>query len=474
MKRLNIDIPLNDKQKQMYNLLMDGRYTEVLFYGTSRSGKTFLILYFFIVAAIAFKCNCLVIRNTLTALTMGMINQTLPAVLNAIAKLNGVNGWENMEIKGKPFCRLDRKNNSLKFYNGGYIQFASLRSGGEAAAGGAGYDKILSTEWGHIFCDEVSEIDYAAIETLYSRLAQKTAMHNTIIFALNPTTELHWTYKRFFEHKDLNGNPIGDEIVSHMFKMHFSADDNRQFVSKGYFEGLSRLSSTNRSRFLDGEYTRIGAGKYFRNFTWLNRPLPENVVECLIYTDPSAKDSKNDDFKASVSLVRTRDSRIWFWECRAVQGTSLQMIRNIHDLYKGAPVTPRIIIEKRQVPLDFAVTLDRYQREHRWTAPIVWDTLNHGDKFTCIESTLEPLVNSGRFVFCNELQSCGAYEQVVHQFVMFSNKPSNRDTKDDIPDACAKGTTFLNAGMASGIVEADDDVIFYRRGTFTSTSQMLN
>ena len=100
MNRINLDIPLNDKQQQMYNLLMDGRYTEVLFYGTSRSGKTFLILFFFVVAAIAFRCNCLVIRNTLTALTMGMINQTLPAVLNAIAKLNGVNRWENLEIKG--------------------------------------------------------------------------------------------------------------------------------------------------------------------------------------------------------------------------------------------------------------------------------------------------------------------------------------------------------------------------------------
>ena len=474
MNRINLNIPLNDKQKEMYNLLMSGNYTEVLFYGTSRSGKTFLILYFFVVCAVAFKCNCLVIRNTLTSLVMGMINQTMPAVLNAIAKHNGISRYENMTMRGKRFCVFDKKNNVLKFYNGAYIQFSSLRSNNDSGAGSSAYDKILSTEWAHIFADEVSEIDFSAIETLYSRLAQKTAIHNMILFALNPTTELHWTYKRFFKHETIDGNPIDANTVSKMYKMHFSADDNRQFVSKGYFEGLSRLSATQRARFLDGEYTQVGSGKYFRNFTWLTRPHISEMVEAVIYTDPSAKDSKTNDFKATVTLIRTRDARIWFWDCRAVQGTSYQMLQNIYELYNKCPIPARIIIEKKQLPLDFNVTLQRFQMERHWTAPIIWDTLNHGDKFTCIESTLEPLVNYGKFIFCTELQNCGVYEQIIHQFVMFSNRKSTTDVKDDIPDACAKGVSFLNQGIVSGTVNLENDIIVFRRGQLTSTKQILN
>jgi PBSX family phage terminase large subunit len=473
VSRLKLDIPLNDKQKEMYNLLMGGRYSEVLFYGTSRSGKTFLILYFFVVCAVAFKCNCLVIRNTLTSLMMGMVNQTMPAVLNAIARYNGISRYENMTVKGSRFAFFDKKNNVLKFYNGAYIQFSSLRSTGDGGAS-VSYDKILSTEWGHIFADEVSEIDFSAIETLYSRLAQKTAINNMILFALNPTTELHWTYKRFFEHKTLDGNPIDDATVARMYKMHFSADDNRQFVSKGYFEGLSRLSTTQRARFLDGEYTRVGSGKYFRNFTWHTRPDIANMVDAVIYTDPSAKDSSTNDFKATVTLIRTRDARIWFWDCRAVQGTSYQMLQNIYELFRKCPIPPKVIIEKKQLPLDFNITLQRFQMEKGWTAPIIWDTMNHGDKFTCIESTLEPLVNYGKFVFCTELQKCGVYEQIVHQFVMFSNKKSTKDVKDDIPDACAKGVSFLNQGIVHASIDANSDVVFFKRGMLTSTKQILS
>lgn len=90
MRRLNLDIPLNPKQVAMYNALNSGHYTSVLFYGASRSGKTFLILYWMIVQCIAYRANNLIVRNTFTSLQSGMILQTLPAVLNAIADITGI------------------------------------------------------------------------------------------------------------------------------------------------------------------------------------------------------------------------------------------------------------------------------------------------------------------------------------------------------------------------------------------------
>lgn len=42
-----MNIPLKPKQVQMYNMLMSRRYREFLFYGASRSGKTFCDSIFF-------------------------------------------------------------------------------------------------------------------------------------------------------------------------------------------------------------------------------------------------------------------------------------------------------------------------------------------------------------------------------------------------------------------------------------------
>lgn len=78
----------------MYNALNSGHYTSVLFYGASRSGKTFLILYWMIVQCIAYRANNLIVRNTFTSLQSGMILQTLPAVLNAIAGYNGYSSYQ--------------------------------------------------------------------------------------------------------------------------------------------------------------------------------------------------------------------------------------------------------------------------------------------------------------------------------------------------------------------------------------------
>ena len=55
-----MNIPLKPKQVQMYNMLMSRRYREFLFYGASRSGKTFVIVYFLIVQCIVYGANCMV------------------------------------------------------------------------------------------------------------------------------------------------------------------------------------------------------------------------------------------------------------------------------------------------------------------------------------------------------------------------------------------------------------------------------
>lgn len=479
MARIRTDIPLNDKQVDMFNLLNSNDYSEYLFYGSSRSGKTFLILYWLVIQSLAYRANCLVVRNTFTSLLMGMIKQTLPSVLNAIAKLNGKSRYEKLLLRGQPLAKYNGKDNILLFYNGAYIQFASMHS--NSGSDNSSYDKVLSTEWAHIFCDEVSEIDYAAVDTLRSRLAQKITDKSTgeeiegkMLFALNPTSKAHWTYKRFFEYKTVDSEPLSEDIRKRLFRMHFNTNDNQKFIAGSYLRQLQGMSRLQRQRFYDGEYADVGAGKVFTNLTFLRRPAVKDIEEAIIYTDPSAKDQKTSDFKASVLLVRTKDCRIWLYDCRAVQGTSRQMLDNIYELYKISPIVPRVVMERRQLPLDFDTTYRIFQSEKKWTCPMEWDTMNHGDKFSMIEATLEPLVNGGRFIFCKELKDCGCYEQIIDQFVRFAAvKTSSRH--DDIPDAAAKGTSYLNYNSTmEGAGDAEQGVMFYMRGKGLSTNDLCS
>ncbi|MEG0899018.1 MAG: phage terminase large subunit [Oscillospiraceae bacterium] len=448
----------------MYNALNTDEYTEILFYGASRAGKTFLVLYWFVVQCLIFKANCLVVRNTFTSLQSGMIAQTMPAVMGAIAKSFGKSNYRRMTVKNVPFCKFNGESKTLEFYNGAYIQFASMRGN---AAGDNSFDKILSTEWGHIFVDEVSEIDQKAIDTLRSRLSQKVTILNKLVFALNPTTKLHWTYKRFFMHKGMNGEPLPKNVTNTFLVMHFNTTDNAEYVAKGYMNTLNNMSRLQQLRFKDGEYADEYEGEVFKNITWGNRPKVEDIQDCVMYTDPSAKDQKTNDFKATVLLVMAKN-KIYLWDVRAVQGTSRQMLENMYELYISSPVAPRIYMERKQIPLGFDDVLEEFQASHGWVIPINWDTANHGDKFTCIESSLEPLFAQGKFIFCHQIKDSGVYEQTIDQFLRFSRN-NDKNKKDDIPDACAKGYTYLNHNTMLNTI-GRDEVMFYHRGTATRMS----
>ena len=442
--KVDLDIELNPKQAIMYNALNSGHYREALFYGASRSGKTFLILYWFVVQCLLYKANCLIVRNTFTSLQSGMIQQTLPGVMNAIAKFNHFSSYPKMTVRGKPFAKYNGKDNVLTFFNGSYIKFASIRSSSDDDSA---FDKILSTEWGHIFVDEVSEIDQKPIDTLKSRLAQKLPVTNMLLLALNPTTKLHWTYKRYFLHKGSDGEPLTEKAINRFLVMHFSVSDNKSNISEDYLDILSSTSRMQQRRFLEGEYADEGEGEVFKSINWGDLPAASDFDSCIIYTDPSAKDKEINDYKASALLGKAKN-KIWLIDVRAVQGNSRQMLENIWELYVTAPIPPRIVMEKKQLPLDFETTFAMFQQERGWVCPLEWDTRNMGDKFTFIESTLEPLFRSGKFLFSERVKDSGVCEITIDQFLRFSRNNNNKNKKDDIPDACAKGTSLLSRDMA--------------------------
>jgi hypothetical protein len=142
-------------------------------------------------------------------------------------------------------------------------------------------------------------------------------------------------------------------------------------------------------------------------------------------------------------MLALAQTSIYLLDLRAIQGTSLQMLENIYELYHLSPTpNPYLYMEEKQLPLDFKVTFEQFQQQRQWICPLAWDSRQHGDKFTMIESTLEPLFTQKRFIFCEQIKNSGVCELAIDQFIRFSKKIS-RDRKDDIPDACAKGASIL-------------------------------
>lgn len=127
--------------------------------------------------------------------------------------------------------------------------------------------------------------------------------------------------------------------------MHFSVDDNLEHISEDYLGTLSTMSLMQQRRFMEGEYADEGEGEVFKKINWGELPPASEFVDCIIYTDPSAKDREVNDYKASVLLGQAR-GKIWLIDVRAVQGTTRQMLENIYELYREAPIAPRILMEK--------------------------------------------------------------------------------------------------------------------------------
>lgn len=460
--RIDLNIPLNPKQVFMYNLLMSRRYREFLFYGSSRSGKTFVILYFMIVQCIVYGANCLVLRKTFTSLLDGMISQTVPAVLKSISKHNGLISLEGCKVKGQPFCRYVTTRQSLEFYNGHYIKFYSIVGRGSKDAGSR-YDTILSTEWGHIFADEISELTWQPISKLYSRLCQLLTDNfpNYMLFALNPSMKSHWNYKRFFKHEEIGtGNKLPKEITDRFYVVKFGIDDNPDYISSEYKSTLSNASRIDIKRFKDGDYYDESEGEVFKVINWGKLPEWCEFRKLLIYVDPSAKDTAKSDYKACVLLGIT-NTQVWLIGVHAVQGSTYEMLTGLYDLYTMPPLPPDIIIENKQIPLDFDDTISDFEAEMGIIFPIEKDNRHNGNKYLMIESTLEPMFRNKRFMFNEAMRDTEMGDLTVDQFINFSYDSTE---KDDIPDAVAKGTSLINRYRIQHKQQKMSDYYYYVDG----------
>jgi phage terminase large subunit len=144
--------------------LLKSRASNVLLFGGSRSGKTFVLVYAIICRAMqAPGSRHVILRYRFNAVKQSVGYDTLPKVMKLAFP-----GLRYELNRSDWFIRLP---NESEIWLGGLDDHQRV-------------DKILGKEFATVYFNECSEISYYAVTTAMSRLAQRTAVPNKAFFGL--------------------------------------------------------------------------------------------------------------------------------------------------------------------------------------------------------------------------------------------------------------------------------------------------
>ena len=274
--------------------LLTGPSRYVLLFGGSRSGKTFILVYAILVRALrAAGSRHAILRLHGNSVRQSVLLDTLPKV----AKL-AFPGLKFKESRQDQFVRLP---------NHSEIWFAGVD--GEERV-----DKILGKEFATIYFNECSEIGYEAVNTVLTRLAQRTALRNRAYFDCNPAGKSHWSYKLFVEKRDpVSGLAL--PFPQNYASMQLNPAENRENLPEGYLEEtLAGLSERQRMRFLEGRWLDDFAGALWTQ-EMIERDRveapPEEFERIIVGVDPAVSSGRDADETGIVTVARGRNRHFY-------------------------------------------------------------------------------------------------------------------------------------------------------------------
>lgn len=307
------------KQREAIAGILASAATWLLIYGGGRSGKTFLIVRTIVLRALkAAGSRHLIVRFRFNALRSSVIADTFPKVMRicfpAVHYVLSKTDW----------C--------VKFDNGSEIWFGGLDEGERM-------EKLLGMEFATIYGNESSQIGWAGVMLLLTRLAQKVMqllpgrgevpLKLRFFFDCNPPSKAHWSFKVFKqkvnpETKEPLSNP--DDYQS--FQM--NPQDNLENLSPEYLQTLETgLSERMKRRFLRGEFAEATPNALFDEANidkWRvadGEQLPD-FVRVVVSVDPSGasddeQNADNDEVGITVAALGT-DGRVYLLEDLTVSG----------------------------------------------------------------------------------------------------------------------------------------------------------
>lgn len=216
----------------------------VMLFGGSRSGKTFMLVYAIIVRAMAHKSRHIILRLNFNHIKTSIWADTLPRVLKLC--------FPSLPVE------YNRTDYFIRLQNGSEIWVAGLDDEKRI-------EKILGKEYSTIYFNECSQIPYKSIGVATTRLAEKNPLRKKLYYDCNPPSKKHWTYWLFVKHADpITSEPVDPKKYSSLL---MNPKDNIQNIDEEYIaEVLSQMPENMRRRFELGEFVDDYDGLVYYSF----------------------------------------------------------------------------------------------------------------------------------------------------------------------------------------------------------------
>lgn len=291
--------------------------TWLMLFGGGRSGKTFLIIRNIVMRALkAPGSRHLIVRYRFKHVKASIILDTFPKVMRLCFP--------------EVHYDLSKTDWYAKLPGGAEIWFAGLDDKERM-------EKILGAEYVTIYINEASQVPWAGVQMLLTRLAQKVmqvlagreprAMKLRYLFDCNPPSKAHWTYKVFKQKVDPETKePLRDPDNYASFLM--NPKDNEANLSPEYLATLDGLSERMKRRFLRGEFADATPNALFDEAVIDRWRVTDGEVpdyqRVVVSVDPSgASDDEanadNDEVGITVDALGT-DGRAYLIEDLTVKG----------------------------------------------------------------------------------------------------------------------------------------------------------
>jgi Phage terminase large subunit len=210
--------------------LFSCRESEVILDGPAGTGKSVAALYRLHLAALNHPgIRCLIVRKTAVSLT----STTLVTYEDKVA--------------GEAL-----KQRIIRWYGGSAKEAAAFKysNGSRIVVGGMDKpEKIMSSEYDLVFCDEATELIVDDWEAIMTRLRNGKLPWQQVIAACNPAHEKHWLNQR------ANQGGMARLISRHRDNpAYVNADGTHTEAGAAYFAILGKLTGVRKLRLVDGKW----------------------------------------------------------------------------------------------------------------------------------------------------------------------------------------------------------------------------
>lgn len=202
----------------------------------------------------------------------------------------------------------------------------------------------------------------------------------------------------------------------------------------------------------------VREGTVFKEMAF-KHAMPLRAYTYLVcYTDPSFKDSKKNDFKATVLVGKWRDE-FHVIKCFLQQTTTAKMIDWHYQMMELVGDRPCYYYMEEVFLQDLIIhEFYRVAETREKTIPIMGDKRSKSDKFTRIESLLEPLHRNGKLYLNEREKDNPSMLSLKDQFEALG--PGSR-AHDDGPDAVEGAVWQIN--NKSAIADTGNIMIIKRK-----------